>query len=164
MQGNVGIIILITGKKNPLLQSSRKVILATMSFMAHFAKFHKHSTQWWPPKLTSSMSLAQIRESPHVANSNAEAHAGEDVLSFVVPPGPVTHLLRLHPLQLLVALDPLIHPRVGNYQPHGSSPEGKVKVRALTGADTTLWSFTVFSSQINRFTRHHMVTRIKHWT
>lgn len=55
--------------------------------------------------LTSSMALTQIREPPDVAQSHAEAHAGEQILGFVVPFGPVTRLLLLHPLQLIIRRD-----------------------------------------------------------
>lgn len=57
---------------------------------------------------TSSMALTQVREPPHVAQSHAEAHAGEQILGFVVPFGPVARLLLLHPLQVGVRGDPLI--------------------------------------------------------
>lgn len=58
------------------------------------------------------MALTQVREPPHVAQSHAEAHAGEQILGFVVPFGPVARLLLLHPLQVGVRGDPLIQTRV----------------------------------------------------
>lgn len=61
---------------------------------------------------TSSVALTQVREPPHVAQAHAEAHAGEQVLGFVVPFGPVARLLLLHPLQVGVRGDPLLQTRV----------------------------------------------------
>lgn len=58
------------------------------------------------------MALTQVREPPHVAQSHAEAHAGEQILGFVVPFGPVARLLLLHPLQVGVRGYPLIQTRV----------------------------------------------------
>lgn len=48
------------------------------------------------------MSLTQVREPPHIADPDAESHAGEDVLGFVAPLGPVLHLLLIPPLQILI--------------------------------------------------------------
>lgn len=53
-------------------------------------------------ELTSSMSLTQVREPPHVADPDAESHAGEDVLGFVAPLGPVLQLFLIPPLQVLI--------------------------------------------------------------
>lgn len=58
------------------------------------------------------MALTQVREPPHVAQSHAEAHAGEQILGFVVPFGPVARLLLLHPLQVAVRGNPIIQTRV----------------------------------------------------
>lgn len=58
------------------------------------------------------MALTQVREPPHIAQPHAEAHAGEQILGFVIPFGPVAHLLLLHPLQVGVRGDPLIQTRV----------------------------------------------------
>lgn len=58
------------------------------------------------------MALTQVREPPHVAQSHTEAHAGEQILGFVVPFGPVARLLLLHPLQVGVRGDPLFQTRV----------------------------------------------------
>lgn len=64
--------------------------------------------------LTSSMALTQIREPPDVAQSHAEAHAGEQILGFVVPFGPVARLLLLHPLQLVIGRDAVFQTWVWN--------------------------------------------------
>lgn len=61
---------------------------------------------------TSSVALTQVREPPDVAQSHAEAHAGEKILGFVVPFGPVARLLLLHPLQVGVRGDAVIQTRV----------------------------------------------------
>lgn len=57
---------------------------------------------------TSSMALTQVREPPDVTESHAEAHAGEEVLGFVVPFGPVPSLLGFHPFQIFMRWDSVI--------------------------------------------------------
>lgn len=54
-----------------------------------------------PPRPTSAVALAQVREAPHVAQAHAEAHAGEHVLGLVVPLGPRARLLLLDDVQLI---------------------------------------------------------------
>lgn len=73
--------------------------------------------------LTSSMTLTQVREPPHVSNANAEAHTGEDVLGFVVPLGPV---LGLHPLQILIGRNPFLQSWVRENQLHCDSDEAEM--------------------------------------
>lgn len=58
------------------------------------------------------MSLTQVREAPHIANPDAESHAGEDVLGFVAPLGPVLQLLFIPPLQVFIWKNPLFEARV----------------------------------------------------
>lgn len=62
------------------------------------------------------MALTQVREPPDVAQSHAEAHAGEQILGFVVPLGPVARLLLLHPLQVGMRGDAIVQPWVRNLQ------------------------------------------------
>ena len=61
---------------------------------------------------TSTVALTEIREPPDVAEPHAEAHAGEQILGFVVPFGPACNLLLLHPLQLLMRGDSVVQTRV----------------------------------------------------
>lgn len=67
------------------------------------------------------MTLTQIWESPHGANPDTEAHAGQDVLRFVSPLGSVADLLLFHPFQILIVQDPALQPRVRNHQSHACS-------------------------------------------
>lgn len=71
--------------------------------------------------LTSSMALTQVREPPDVSQPHAEAHAGQEILDLVVPLGSVPSLLLLHPLQVFVAGNSVIHPGVWELQLHGGS-------------------------------------------
>lgn len=74
-------------------------------------------------KPTSSMALAEVGEPPDVTQTHAEAHAGEQVLGFVVPFGPVARLFYLHLLQLRMRGDPVVHARIREFQLHlHSSP------------------------------------------
>lgn len=76
------------------------------------------------------MTLTQVREAPHVAEPDAEAHAGQDVLGFVVPFGPVPALLLLQRLQVLVGEDPFVQPGVWEHKSHG------VWVQVCAGEET----------------------------
>lgn len=62
------------------------------------------------------MALTQVREPPDVAQSHTEAHAGEQILGFVVPFGPVACLLLLHPLQVGMRGDAIIQAWVWNLE------------------------------------------------
>lgn len=75
-----------------------------------------HLTCIWP---TSSMTLTQVGESPHITEPNTKPHTRQDVLGFVVPLGPVVSLLLFHPLQICIAWDPQIQSWVRKNQPHG---------------------------------------------
>lgn len=68
------------------------------------------------------MALTQVREPPDVAQSHAEAHAGEQILGFVVPFGPVAHLLLLHSLQVVIRRDAVFQTWVWklHFNPHHS--------------------------------------------
>lgn len=59
------------------------------------------------------MAMTQVREPPDVTKSNTGPHTGEQVLSFVVPFGPVPGFLLLHPLQVPMRGDPLVKPGIG---------------------------------------------------
>lgn len=83
------------------------------------------------------MTLAQVREAPHVSNANAEAHTGKDVLGFVVPLGPVLGLLLLHPLQILIGRNPFLQSWVRENQLHGDSDEAEM-LRELF-SDASWW-------------------------
>ena len=65
------------------------------------------------------MTLTQVREAPHVTETNAESYTGENVLRLVVPFGSVPDLLLLQLLQLLIRRNPIIQARVWEYQFHG---------------------------------------------
>ena len=77
------------------------------------------------------MTLAQVREAPHVTQTDAEAHTGENVLRLVVPFGSVRDLLQLQLLQLLIRRDPLIQPGVREYQSHGFTVLSRTRPRVL---------------------------------
>lgn len=72
------------------------------------------------------MTLAQVWEPPHVSDADAEAHAGEDVLGFVVPLGPVLGPLLVHPLQILIGRNPVLQSWVRENQSHGDSSEAEM--------------------------------------
>lgn len=65
------------------------------------------------------MTLAQVRKPPHVPQPNAEAHAGQDVLGFVVPLLPPAGLFLLNPVQVLMVRNPEIQSWVREHQSHG---------------------------------------------
>ncbi len=67
-------------------------------------------------QLTSSVALAEVRESPDVPQPHTEAHAGQHVLGFVVPLRPLSSLLHLQLLQLGVRRDPILQTRVRELQ------------------------------------------------
>jgi hypothetical protein len=54
------------------------------------------------------MTLTQVREAPHVTETNAESYTGENILRLVVPFGSVPDLLLLQLLQLLIRKNPFI--------------------------------------------------------
>ena len=64
------------------------------------------------------MALAEVGEAPDVAQPHTEAHAGQHVLGFVVPFGPVPSLLHLQPLKLLMAQDPVLQAWVRELKLH----------------------------------------------
>lgn len=102
-----------------------------------FTHAHFYSPAW--SQLTSAMCLTQVGESPHIANPNAEAHTGQDVLGFIVPLGPVTALLLLHPVQIFIVGDPEIQPWVGNKQLHGEPAEAAMSILSLLRVKVRAW-------------------------
>lgn len=77
----------------------------------------KHHIQTLSSQFTSAVALTQVREPPDIAKSHAEPHAGEQILSFVVPLGSVSSLLLLHLLQFPMRGDPVIQSWVRNLKP-----------------------------------------------
>lgn len=64
------------------------------------------------------MALTQVWKAPDIAQTHTEAHAGQHILSFVVPLGSVSSLLHLQPFQLIVAQNPVLQAWVRQLQLH----------------------------------------------
>lgn len=84
-------------------------------------------------KLTSSMSLTQIGKAPHISQSHTEPYAGQHILCFVLPFGPVTRLVLFQLVQLLVRQYPVIQARVGDCELHDLS------INTMLGRRTVLF-------------------------